>query len=302
MARRLFTLLAVCVLALLPCTGICHAQALQIPEAVVSPCAPEDFDAAMRVLVPMKDRPAAETMVACAKHFLGTQYVAGTLEQEPEALIVDTRRTDCILFVEMCLAMTVVSRSDNPDFGQYCNLLQSLRYRDGKVDGYASRLHYTSEWLHQAENLGLIFDITGRVGGLPLEQHFSFMSKHPKSYRQLAPALDGDTLAQKQLDVIASVEARLSAGRYFLLRQDDITANADKIQSGDIICFNSTVAGLDIAHVGIALREGDKLTFIHASSTAGKVVINAEPLAEYVISRRDVDGIRVARLSGFSSF
>ncbi len=99
MARRLSILLAACVLALLPCAGICRAQAQQTPEAVVSPYAADDFAAAMRVLAPLKDRPLSEAMVACAEHFKGTPYVAGTLEGETEALLVDTRRTDCILFV-----------------------------------------------------------------------------------------------------------------------------------------------------------------------------------------------------------
>lgn len=296
MARRLSILLAACVLALLPCADICLAQAPQTHEAVVSPYAADDFAAAMRVLAPLKDRPLSEAMVACAEHFKGTPYVAGTLEEGPETLLVDTRRTDCILFVEMCLAMTVTSRSDSPDFERYCGILRSLRYRDGRVDGYASRLHYTSEWLRQAENLGYLFDITGRVGGERLQQRFFFMSKHPKSYRQLAAAQEGDSLAMSQLECIRAAEARLDEGRYFLLRQENIAANADRIQSGDIISFNSTVPGLDIAHVGIALREGDTLTFIHASSVQGKVVISSEPLADYVIGRKDVDGIRVARL------
>ena len=297
MTRRLFILLAACVLALLPCADICRARAQQTPEAVVSPYAADDFAAAMKVLVPMKDKPAAEIVIACAKHFAGTPYVAGSLEKEPERLRVSTRETDCILFVEMCVAMTLTARSATPDFETYCGYLQSLRYRNGRVEGYSSRLHYTSEWLCQAQNNGWLDEITGRIGGKPYAQKFSFMSKHPQSYAQLANAANGDAASQRQLDGIKAAEQRLNAKKYYLIDKAAVAASASKIRSGDIICFNSAVPGLDIAHVGIALRENGVLTFIHASSGAGKVIVNSKPLADYVVSRKNVNGIRVARLA-----
>lgn len=256
----------------------------------------DDFEAAMKVLVPMKDRPAAEVVIACAKHFAGTPYVAGSLEKEPEMLRVSTRETDCILFVEMCVAMTITARSDNPEFGTYCGYLRSLRYRHGRVDGYSSRLHYTSEWLCQAENNGWIDEITGRIGGKPYPQKFSFMSTHPQSYRQLSGAEYGDAVAQRQLAGIRAAEQRLNSKKYYLIHKADVASCASEIRSGDIVCFNSTVEGLDIAHVGFALRENGVLTFIHASSTAGKVIVNSKSLADYVASRKSINGIRVARL------
>ena len=69
-----------------------------------------------------------------------------------------------------------------------------------------------------------------------------------------------------------------------------------KIQEGDIICFNSTAKGLDIAHVGYAYWQEGRLTFIHASSVEMKVVINKKPLTEYISGIKSNNGIRVVRL------
>lgn len=290
MARRCITVLVLVLVLALPST----ATVIDIGTG-----AQQDFDAAMRLLVPMKDRPAAEAVLACAKHFIGTPYVSGTLEQEPECLVVDTRRTDCILFVEMCVAMSLTSRLDTPDFRHYCDILRSLRYRGGRVDGYSSRLHYTSEWIAQAEASGIMKEVTSDIGGGPHSQTFSFMSTHPASYRQLAGAVTGDPAARHELEVICSAEAALTARNYNMITRQDVCSCLDGIRSGDIICFCSSVKGLDAVHVGIAFRNGDRLTFIHASSTAGKVIVNPAPLDEYVSSRKGVSGIRVVRLTEF---
>lgn len=294
MLRRLISF-AICILM---CAGGCaQGVSVRLSDVDYSQRTVDDFEAAMKVLVPMKDKPAADIVIACAKHFAGTPYVAGSLEKEPEMLCVSTRETDCILFVEMCVAMTLTARSATPDFKTYCGYLQSLRYRDGRVDGYASRLHYTSEWLCQAENNGWIDEITERIGGKPYAQKFSFMSTHPQSYAQLANAANGDAASQRRLDGIKAAEQRLNARKYYLIDKTAVASSASKIRSGDIICFNSTVQGLDIAHVGFALRENGVLTFIHASSSAGKVIVNSKPLADYVTSRKSINGIRVARLA-----
>ncbi|MBO4230351.1 MAG: DUF1460 domain-containing protein, partial [Bacteroidales bacterium] len=67
------------------------------------------------------------------------------------------------------------------------------------------------------------------------------------------------------------------------------------IQSGDIICFVSTVEGLDIAHVGMAYVEDGRVGFIHASQNDGKVVIDSRTIVEYVLPRRNLSGIKVVR-------
>lgn len=249
----------------------------------------ENFNEVMTLLEGDGNLPMNEKVIKVAKHFLGTPYVSYTLELEPEMLTVNTRQTDCILFVEMCLAMCLTSNEPEPTFEKYVDILRSLRYRNGVVDGYASRLHYTSEWIIQGNGNGYFDDVAKEIGGSPLDQKFFFMSTHTDSYKQLK---NNPEEAAK----IKSAEERLNGFEYYFVPKSDLVKCAGNIKSGDIIGFNSSVPGLDIAHVAYAYWEGDTLTFIHASYSAKKVIINKESVIEYLNGNKSQNGLRVVRL------
>ena len=248
------------------------------------------LDEVMAAVAADRGLPMDELIVKVAKQFLGTPYVAGTLEQEPERLTVNLRETDCILFVEMCLALALTAKDEEPSFEAYLDRLAALRYRNGIVDGYTSRLHYTSEWIAQGADNGIFKEVTRDCGGSSLAQKFSFMSTHPSSYKQLSNA-------PANVAKIRSVEQDLQSHSYWYIPKASLSGCAKNICTGDIIAFTSTVAGLDIAHIGIAYREGDRLTFIHASTTAGKVIINPTPLTQYIGGVKSQSGVRVIRLN-----
>ena len=254
---------------------------------------PEDtliYRRTMEKLLPLSDRPAGEIMKAAAEALYGTPYAGGTLEGDPEVLTVNLRETDCILLVEACTAMTLLLKDNDgkgvPPFEDFCSMLRTLRYRDGITAGYPSRLHYTSEWLLQAQDNGFLREVTAELGGTPLHQEFSFMSSHRDNYPRLREE-DG------ALKLIRRSEERLdTAAAYFSVPSEKIPEIEDNIQDGDIICFLSTTPGLDITHTGIACRGKDgSLHFIHASMKEGKVVLERKTLAEYARN-----GIRVARI------
>lgn len=248
-----------------------------------------NFNEVMEILTPVRDSSLSELVIVVARHFIGTEYAASSIEIEPEMLTVSTTKTDCMLFVEMCLAMSLTAKGDSPDFASYCDNLRKLRYRDGIVDGYASRLHYTSEWIRQGESRGLFDEITGDLEGLPYSQKFNFMSAHPGYYRQLK-----DNPAETAR--IREVEKNLEKYEYHVIPKERLGKAVSGIKTGDIVCFDQNTAGLDIAHIAFALRDGDKLTFIHASSKAGKVVVNPVPLLEYTRGIKSHDGLRVIRM------
>ena len=274
-------------------TAILTAMALNCAEASVR-TSPQDsliYTRTIQELLPYAGLPAGELMVRAAGMFYGTPYKGGTLETVPEALTVNLHETDCILLVETCTAMTLLLKNctdgGTPSFEDFCAMLRTLRYRDGITDGYPSRMHYTSEWLLQAQDNGFLKEVTAELGGIPLNQVFSFMSSHRDNY----PRLREDDGA---LGLIRRAEERLdTAAAYFYIPSERIPEIEDSILNGDIICFVSTVSGLDITHTGIACREEDgSLHFIHASMKEGKVVLETRTLAEYARS-----GIRVARLN-----
>ena len=249
----------------------------------------ENFQEVIALVAGDRDLPMNELVIKIAKHFLGTPYVAGTLEQEPERLTVNTRETDCILFVEMCLAMALTAKDAEPTFDKYVDNLRQLRYRDGVVDGYASRIHYTSEWIIQGTLRGIFHEVSRDCGGSRLDQKFNFMSTHPASYKQLKNS--PETVAK-----ISAVEKNLESWDYWYIPKADLPKCIKNIRTGDIIGFNSATPGLDIAHVAYAYWDGDVLTFIHASYTEKKVVINAKPLVEYTNGIKGHNGLRVIRL------
>ena len=249
----------------------------------------DNFNEVMQLVAPDRDLPMSELVIKVAKHFLGTPYVAGTLEIEPERLTVNTRETDCILFVEMCLAMSLTAKDPQPTFEKYVDNLRRLRYRDGKVDGYASRIHYTSEWIIQGTVRGLFSEVSRECGGSPLDQKFNFMSTHPASYKQLKDS-------PETVEKIRTVEQNLESWDYWYIPKADLPKCIKNIKTGDIIGFNSATPGLDIAHVAYAYWEGDTLTFIHASYGEKKVVINKTPLVQYTHGIKSHNGLRVIRL------
>lgn len=255
-----------------------------------SKASPAIFEKVTAAVEPYKDEPASDLMVRIAKEFLGTAYVAGTLEQEPEQLTVNMDKTDCILFVEMCLALTQTIKSDDPSFENFCRYTQKLRYRDGKVDGYASRNHYTSSWIRQGQENGIFCEVSKDLGGSPLNQHVDFMSTHLESYKQLK---DNPGMVVK----IMQAESELNKDKYYFLPQNDLPTLAKGIKEGDIICFVTTVDGLDIGHVAIAVKQNGQMHFIHASTNAMKVIIDKQTIADYVLTHKSSKGVRVVRIN-----
>lgn len=223
-----------------------------------------------------------------AKFFLGVPYVGKTLEYEPERLIVNLREMDCMTFVENVLALAEAFASGTPSWQTYLEKLQQIRYRDGKIEDYTSRLHYTSDWIYENEKKGLIADITKEIGGVPLAMDVSFVSTHPESYMQLQSH-------PEYIAVMAKKEKEINSRQYYYIPKEEIDKREAQIRTGDIVCFVTSIKGLDISHVGIVHKEGDKMTFIHASSGKKRVIINEESLQDYVLGIKKSKGIMVLR-------
>lgn len=234
--------------------------------------------------------PINELAISIAKHFLGTPYVAGTLEKnDKEQLIVNLREFDCTTFVESVVALAnEIKKGKEHSFTEYANLLKSMRYRKGVIDGYVSRIHYTSEWVGQ--NTSFFENITSQLGGKMIHKHLSFMTSNSHLY----PHLKGN---QKNIAKLREVEVSLDHAHYYvLLDKSNIEEAAKDIKDGDIIIFGTKVSGLDYSHIGFALWEGDTLKLLHASSGEKKVVIDKKSLVEYCESSRPCTGITVLRL------
>ncbi|HSJ15245.1 MAG TPA: N-acetylmuramoyl-L-alanine amidase-like domain-containing protein [Longimicrobiales bacterium] len=231
--------------------------------------------------------PTGALVGVLGRTFVGTPYVPQTLDPPGrERLIVNLRAFDCVTFIEnvLALARTVQSGGGFPEF---LGELERIRYRTGAVAGYPSRLHYFSEWIAANEQKGLLRDITRELGGIVDPERIGFMSANRGAYRQLA---DDSVLAE-----IRAMEESLAFRTRYYLPESRIPAVAERIEEGDIIAATSTLPGLDIAHTGIAVREGGRLHLMHAPLVGDSVEISARPLAERIQRIERQDGIMVAR-------
>lgn len=231
-----------------------------------------------------------------AKKLLGRPYVGQTLEiNEEEQLVVNLRELDCTTLVETSAALALAEKNNERTFAGYCKALKQLRYRNGNISGYASRLHYFSQWIADNVAKGLVEDI-GKSGGFPFtakqELNLSFMTKNPQFYRQLKADEDLRKEIGKQEKSINGTIVNYIPKNLLNLDKTKLSC----IHDGDIIALVTSKDGLDISHVGIAIWKGNKLHLLNASSLKHKVVADSQSLYEYQRKRQTQLGIRVIRL------
>ncbi|HHU25686.1 MAG TPA: DUF1460 domain-containing protein [Bacteroidales bacterium] len=226
-----------------------------------------------------------------ALFFQGTPYVAHTLEvTDEEKLVVNLRGLDCVTFVETVIALTNTVRSGKHDFDAFTRQLERVRYRNGERNGYSSRLHYTSDWLYHHEQNGLLNNISCELGGTREGKKIHFMTSHRDAYRQLK---NNDTLFEEIRVVEESMGDR---GGFCYLPKDKIQAAASNIPHMAVLAFTTRVEGLDTSHVGFTFWRHDSLTFIHASSSRGEVVVDQNSLGDYCAAQPSCTGVIVARV------
>ncbi len=230
-----------------------------------------------------------KTTVAVGKTFIGIPYVAKTLEiGDAESLVVNLHGLDCTTFVENVLAFGLLLKDEKTDFDSFTNTLETIRYKEGKLNGYGSRLHYFSEWISNNEEKGLVKAITSEIGGIEMNKQINFMGTH----RDLYPFLKDDANFEK----IIETENELAKSGFCYVPQDQIEANEHLIQTGDIIALATSIKGLDVTHTGIATREKDgRIHLLHASTGSMEVEVSKLPLADYLKGIKSNIGIMVAR-------
>lgn len=232
--------------------------------------------------------PLGEIVARLGRTFVGTTYTPGVLEAEgPERLIINLRELDCVTYVENILAMSRLIKARNADYNAYKAQLVRIRYRGGVLDGYPSRLHYFSDWIHDNGVKGVVRDLTRELGGTRDSERINFMSANPASYRQLAEA--------PNMAGIKRAELEINRRQRYYIPQDRIARVEDQIQDGDIIAITTTVKGLDVSHTGIAIRVDGRVHLMHAPLVGKSVEISELPLAERIKGIQTQDGIMVAR-------
>lgn len=278
------TLISILFLVQILSTTYANAQGYNIYS---EPRDKQIFDNYISVMKGKESLEIDKIIVETAKFFLSVPYVAHTLEIEPEGLVINLRGMDCTTFVETVLALSRTVKEGEPTFEKFCDNLRFIRYREGKISGYHDRLHYTSDWMYENEKKGIIRRVIHTPEWEPLFLNLHIMSSNPGKYKQLS----GDDSLK---ETVKNIEKDINTRDHFYLPHSKIQKNASLFKSGDIVGFTTKIDGLDVTHMGIIYKEGNNLTFIHASLTHKKVIVNREPLHTYLSNTKGT-GIILSR-------
>lgn len=250
------------------------------------------FEKYATYIQPFQSQPKELVLQKTAAFFLETPYVGGTLDKnDTEKLVVNLRELDCVTFVETVMALSNSVVSGNLSFDNFVEQLQKIRYRDGILNGYDSRLHYTSDWVYNNQEKNILLNISKDLCGVLETKTIDFMSSHQSAYNALK---ENDNMLQKIREMEKSVNTR---GGFYYLPKEKISSKATEIPHMAMIAFTTSIKGLDTTHTGFAYKKKNgTLTFIHASSAKKKVVVDEKSLSDYCKAQKSCTGIMIMKV------
>jgi hypothetical protein len=236
----------------------------------------------------MRNKPIGEVIVELGLSFVGTPYVAHTLEVSgDERLVVNLSAFDCTTFMENMLVLARCIKRGTTSFTGFKHELQFVRYRGGVIDGYPSRLHYFTDWLDNNCEKGVLRDIGKDLGGEKVRRGINFMTTHTSAYRQLA--------SPRFVERVKTAEERLSEVERYYVPKEKVPSAESALQSGDIVGITTSMEGLDVSHTGLVIRQEETVKFLHAPLSGGAVEVSKHSFAEYLAERETQTGIVVGR-------
>ena len=238
----------------------------------------------------LADKPINEVIAEIGKSFIGTDYEAYTLEKEGiERLSLHLTGFDCTTFLENTLAFARCIKAGKTSFEDFQNELIKIRYRNGIINQYPSRLHYFSDWIYDNSQKGIVEDITKNIGGVICPNKVSYMTKNRDRYKQIK-------MNDQFYDEIKKQEKEINSRVYYYIPKNKISGIEDKIKTGYLIAFTSNVAGLIISHVGIAIKMNDgRIHLLHAATIGSTIHISKRPLSEYIAKNSKQTGIIILK-------
>jgi len=253
---------------------------------------PRDKEIVDDILKQLKTDQKLETgllVIKVGKLFQETPYVANTLEVGgKEKMVVNLRELDCTTFAENCLALARTIQKENATFNNFVNNLKLIRYRDGIINEYPSRLHYFSDWIFNNDKKALVKSISKDLGDFHFANSINFMSKHPENY----PILKNNPDFVKD---IAFQESEISKRQTWYIPKNRLPELEYLLHDGDILGITTNMPGMDISHVIIAIHKDGRVHLLHASLKYKKVLISTETLEQYLNTHNSATGVMVAR-------
>ncbi len=214
-----------------------------------------------------------ERIDVLSARFLGVPYGESTLigaPGTPERLVVNLQAVDCFTYLDYVEAMRLAD-----SFTRFIDVLRQVRYRGGSV-AYAARRHFFTDWLKTPR----VKDVTDRIA-----------PGHVVTAEKTLNRKDATSLYLADIDVVGR-HVRYIPGA----SMDERVLRA--LRTGDYVGIYAEAPGLDVTHVGIAVRCRNGLLLRHASSAAGRVV--EQDFAAYVRQTPGIIVVRPNAIDGFS--
>ena len=226
--------------------------------------------------------------VRAAQAALGRPYADPPSGAGAEVVSLNVDAFECVSFVESSLAVARCVWLQTPTATCFSQEIATIRYRDGRIDGFASRLHYFEDWLGDNARRGHMTLMAKDLGGEIITRHTAYLTDHPAAF----PALkDPETFRR-----ISAMEHRLSTTPTPIVMREMIGAVEPRLLDGDIIAVTTRRSNILVRHAGLVqLGANHEVHMLHASSAHHRVTRTKETLAEYVNRRPEREGILVAR-------
>ncbi|WP_333653683.1 N-acetylmuramoyl-L-alanine amidase-like domain-containing protein [Dissulfurispira sp.] len=217
---------------------------------------------------------AGERIAFFSEKFLGLPYQEKTLIGDiktPEVFVINLSAVDCFTFIDYIEAMRLSS-----SFSEFKENLRRVRYKTGKV-AFENRNHFFTDWVES--NSEFVEDVTEGIGG-----------KNAIKVEKMLNVKEDGTYFLNGIDPKKHVVKYIPSAVI-----DDSIMN--KLRTGDYAGIYSEVHGLDVSHVGIIIKDSERVYLRHASSVKRKVV--DEDFRDYIANKPGIVILRL--LSLFSS-
>jgi hypothetical protein len=208
-----------------------------------------------------------------SRHFLGTPYQESTLigdMKTPEVLVINLEGVDCFTFLDY-----IESMRSSSSFHEFKENVKKVRYQKGGTVSFEKRNHFFTDW-HEF-NATRIDDVTEEIGGRKvIRVKKLFNKKEDGTY--FLPGIQPKEHFIHYIPVNAIGDVMIK-----------------RLKTGDYIGIYATEKGLDVSHVGIIIKEGNKIHLRHASSLRRKVI--DEDFKNYILDKPGIIILRPKPLS-----
>lgn len=196
-------------------------------------------------------------------------------------------------FISTCVALAqAYETSSSPNWRDFAEKYENVMYKGGKAGGFTSKFLYGSDWI--ADNIfrGNIQDPTQHFDDIAprkKEKSLDYISHHKEALKALS---DPSTLERLKM-----LEMGFRNHQIPYISNGDLTSPSrfkKQAQEGDIFFLLTPDFNLDFREMGILVKDGDRMSIIHASYPRETVVIEELPFENYI--KRNIKRIQGARI------